>query len=240
MSPVHPPPTDIRASELRPFDTYADGGEPPVKVAAVDLRGDTVLITGVQDGADVTPTFDRDTVVELLGRGGPTLSPVQVAGSNLEDFVLVSDQHSLHWQTPSITDPDLLIRVAVGTDLRLFDDDLIGNLAAVLPDTSGVIVAREYTGCLYVFLPHWTHQRIREGGMMTGRPLTLGERNDTAAAVLAVLAAGQPDELSVLAHKTSAEVTTTVPAMGEPVEYDYAGGPLPLTSAPYRIRAWWD
>ncbi len=161
----------------------------------------------------------------------PTFVPTagQISAMSTTDFVRVAWHHSLHFETHEITNwaelEDVLgtLNLAEGAYGDLMPH--MGALGDVFADLSGITVAREFSECLYAFVPYWTHQRTGALDRSQGRHLTPAERFDIASRFLAVVRSA--DELSVLGHRAN-----------EPVEIEWKGSFD--NAAPYRIRAWWD
>lgn len=174
-------------------------------------------------------------MIETTPQG--TLTLQQINGSDVVDYVHLAMKHSLHWETPQLTDWETFKVVAAAS--TLFGWEVIDALEPLFGITSGIVVAREHSGCLYVFVPMWVHQSVANMGNRGDerRPLTLSERMDITMQVTAVLSGA--DELDVLAHECLPQ-PDAVPALGEPVDIDLKAGFLPDNATPYRIRAWWD
>src|SRR5213075_1249461 len=74
-----------------------------------------------------------------------TLTPQQINGADLVDFVRVANEHSLIWETAQLTDWSKFQAVCEATEL--FNWRTINALHPVFRDLAGVSVARQFSGC---------------------------------------------------------------------------------------------
>lgn len=156
------------------------------------------------------------------------LTRQQINGTDVEDFLMVAWKHSLQFESPKIDSFDLFERLLDRLNLEQCGvySAILGSevLPGLFAEMDGVVIAREFSECLYAFVPMWT------GKGADKRPLTDAERRDIAERWMELMKSCGADELHFLAHQPGFV----------PVEDAWEPGSEWLGGVPYRLRAWWD